>query len=251
MGRALRLAARAERAYPGVMKVLAAAAAFSVCSSLVSHAFAQDEDPEAAVAHRAPPARRGFQMALRSGVSLPFGKVDGDADLKMSDLVAPQVPLIIDIGGKPIKQLFLGAYVGVGAGAVAGETDDWCDRENLDCIALSLQAGVQVQYHILPHEDLNPWIGYGLGLESVIIGITHGDEDGSLSFGGFQFARFMGGVDFRINRTLGIGPFVDFALGQYGGYRYDAPVITDDEGDYDDKKLHEWLTIGARFVFFP
>ena len=126
--------------------------------------------------------------------------------------------------------------------------DHFCD---LDCIALALHVGVEVQYHILPHEDLNPWVGYGIGFESLSVGVAQGDEDGNISYGGFQFARFMGGVDFRINRTIGIGPFVDFALGTYSHYRVDAPVFADDEGDFDSKKVHEWLTLGARFVFFP
>lgn len=190
-------------------------------------------------------------MALRTGFSLPFGKVDGDSDAKMSDTVSGQVPLFIELGGKPIKQLFLGAYLGLGIGGVTGDLEDDCDQYDVDCLAFSAHLGAEVQYHILPHEDLNPWVGYGIGFESLSIAVTQGDEDGNLSFGGFQFARFMGGVDFRINRTLGIGPFVDFSLGQYSSYRVDAPAFPDDEIDFDDKALHEWLTIGARFVFFP
>jgi hypothetical protein len=123
--------------------------------------------------------------------------------------------------------------------------------EKLDCLALSFRIGVQVQYHILPHEDLNPWVGYGIGLESLGIAVAKGDEDGSVTYNGFEFARFMAGVDFRISRTVGLGPFADFSIGQYSRYRVDAPVLDDDEGSIDEKKLHEWLTIGARFVLFP
>jgi hypothetical protein len=233
------------------MKLLLGVGAFSVVSALAALASAQDLDPEAAVAHRAPPAHRGFQMAVRSGYSLPFGRVQGGPGGKMSDLVTGQVPLFIELGGKPIKPVFIGGYLGFAAGAVAGDMDDRCDTDDLDCAALSFRLGIEAQYHILPHEDLNPWVGYGIGVESLVIGIAKGDEDGSITHTGFEFARFMAGVDYRINRTIGLGPFADFTMSQYSRYRVDAPVIEDTEGSHDDKALHYWLTLGARVVFFP
>ncbi len=236
------------------MKSLLAVAAFVAASSPLGVALAQDlaDDPGAAVAHRAPPAHRVFLMALRTGFAMPFGKVQGgDAEQKMSDFVSGQVPLFIEIGGKPIKQLFIGGYLGFGVGGAAGDTKDACDDFDVDCYGVSTRFGVEAQYHILPAEDLNPWVGYGLGFEGVGLAVQDGDEDGNISFGGFEFARLSAGVDFRISRVFGLGPFVDFSLGSYGSYQVDAPRFTDSDGDIKKTAIHEWLTLGARFVFFP
>jgi len=230
---------------------------FSACLGSTALCEAQEDDPEAAVAHKPPPAHRGFQMALRTGFSLPFGKVNSetpgttDDGTKMSDFVTGQVPLFIELGGKPIKQLFIGGYMGVAFGGAAGDSSDACDFVNADCIGISTRIGVEVQYHILPDQDLNPWVGYGLGLESASLAVTKGDQDGNISYAGFEFVRLSAGLDFRVSRIFGVGPYADFSLGQYYSYRVDAPEFEDRDGDLDEKALHEWLTVGARFVFFP
>jgi hypothetical protein len=232
------------------MKRFLGVSVFLACLGVGSLAAAQEEDPEAAVAHRPPPAHRGFQMALRTGFALPFGKASDDA--KMSDFVTGQVPLFVEIGGKPIKQLFIGGYVGVAFGGVAGDMEDACDTLDVDCdVAVTTRLGVEVQYHILPDQDLNPWVGYGLGLEGTSIAVTDGDQDGTITNAGFEFARLSAGIDFRINRVFGVGPFADFSFGKYYSYQIDAPRFPDEDGDIEDRAFHEWLTVGARFVFFP
>lgn len=188
-------------------------------------------------------------MAIRTGWAQPFGSVLDDFD--MSDFTTGQVPLFVEIGGKPIRELFVGGYLGLGFGAAAGQLSDTCDQANLDCMSVSTRIGVEVQWHILPHADFNPWVGYGIGLESSSMYVAQGDEDGNYSMAGFELARLSAGVDYRISRVFGIGPFVDFSLGKYYSYRIDAPAFPDTEGDIDDTAFHEWLTIGARFVFFP
>lgn len=198
----------------------------------------------------APKAARGFQMALRTGVSIPFGKASGDDDDSMSDLFSAQVPLIIDVGGKLGEYVFLGGYLGLGVGGVAGQTSDLCDAANAKCLSTTVRIGVQAQVHFAPAEKVNPWLGYGIGWEASSVAIRNDGVDSSVSTSGPEFAHFMGGVDFRLSRTVGIGPFVDMSLGQYSRIR----IETDEfgaSGDVDKKALHGWLTLGARLVFFP
>jgi hypothetical protein len=234
------------------MKRLLELSVVSACLGVASLAAAQEEDPEAAVAHRPPPAHRGFQMALRTGYALPFGKATGSSGGKMSDFVGGQVPLFIELGGKPIKHLFIGGYLGAAFGGVTGDAEDACESYEVDCdLAITTRLGVEVQYHILPDQDLNPWVGYGVGLESTSIAVTDGDENGNISNAGFEFARLSAGVDYRISRVFGVGPFADFSFGKYYSYQVDAPKFPDADGDIEDTAFHEWLTVGARFVFFP
>jgi hypothetical protein len=189
-------------------------------------------------AEQPPPAQTGFQLALRTGYSLPLGKAENDLD--MSDLASGQVPIFIEIGGKPIPYLFLGGYMGFGFGGPAGFLKDACGGR---CSAASFRIGVEGQAHILPGALANPWVGYGIGLESVAVGTS---SDDSIGFAGVEFARFSAGVDFRLTKVFGLGPFVDLSMGNYSSIS--AGDLT---ADIPKTSMHEWLTFGARFVFFP
>src|SRR5450755_2673862 len=158
-----------------------------------------------------PRARVGFQMDVRTGVSVPLGNAQQGG--KMSDLASNQVPILMDIGGKVIPELFLGGYFGLGFGGAAGQTKAFCDVNGFTCVAVSVQLGIEAQYQILPAGRVDPWIGYGLGFES--LAVSQGNGNGSLGYSGFEFARIMAGVDFRVNRVFGVGPFFDLSMGQY------------------------------------
>jgi hypothetical protein len=192
-----------------------------------------------------PPPRVGFQMDIRTGYSLPLGKLaNGTPDL--SDSISGQVPFIVDIGGKIIPELFIGGYFGMGFGGAAGAGKTQCEASGSSCSTLGLSFGVEAQYHILPGGMANPWIGYGLGYESLTMTQSAGGTSVSATLSGFQFARLMGGVDFRINRVFGVGPFVDLSMGKYSSISNDNT-----SADIPETAMHEWLTLGARFVFFP
>jgi len=199
----------------------------------------------AASAQQAPRARTGFQMDIRTGYAIPLG--DAFKDGKLSDITSGQVPIIVDIGGKAIPQLFLGGYLGLGFGGAGGKASDQCEALNATCASVSFNLGVEAQYHILPQNSVNPWIGYGLGFQSLAMGRKVNGDTVTGSFSGFEFARLMGGVDFRLNRVFGVGPFVDLSMAKYGSYKDDD----DNSHDIPETALHEWLTLGVRFVFFP
>jgi hypothetical protein len=217
-------------------------------SSLVSFAGV-------AVAQEVPPARTGFQMDVRTGLSIPMGTtgvtgVDANTNapvtLGMSDVSSTQVPFIVDIGAKVIPQLFLGGYFGLAFGGEAGRAKTACEANGGACISVGVHLGIEAQYHILPDASANPWLGYGIGFESLAVSGGSNNNNDTVSFGGVQFARLMGGLDFRLNRTFGVGPFVDLSFGRYSTFKAGS-VST----DISPTATHEWLTLGARFVFFP
>ena len=187
-------------------------------------------------------------MDIRTGYSLPMGKVQSGptggvgVGSNMSDWFGGQVPFIVDIGGKVIPELFIGGYFGLGIGGAGGQLKDNCPN----CNSVGLHFGAEVQYHILPAGFVNPWIGYGIGIESGAVG----DGSKSVAWGGFQFARLMGGADFRLNRVFGVGPFVDLAMGSYSTENIDTGTVSS-KTDIAESAVHSWLTFGVRFVFFP
>lgn len=208
----------------------------------------------------APPANRGFQLALRTGASVPFGKATNDLDL--SDYSSVQVPFLVDIGGKPLPELFLGGYVGFGFGGPAGNTADFCEAVDAGCAGFGWRVGAEVQYHFIPGGKVNPWVGYGIGYEAVSLGIARDtwDEDDELdeadvvvsALAGYEFAHLMGGADFRLNKVVGLGPFVDVSFGRYTNVGFaGGDTARSDDIDDSDEATHGWVTFGIRVVFFP
>ena len=59
----------------------------------------------------------------------------------MSDVTTGQVPVIVELGGKVVRNLFLGGYLGIAGGMAAGSLDDRCDDADYDCYALGIRAG--------------------------------------------------------------------------------------------------------------
>jgi hypothetical protein len=199
-----------------------------------------------------PAEHTGFQLALRTGLAIPFGEAE-KGGASMSDITSVHVPLIVDIGGKPIPELFLGGYFGFGFGGAAGKLGDFCSASGASCLSVGLRLGVEVQYHILPSAGVDPWIGYGIGYESVALSMSQNGESASSSLGGLEFAHFMGGVDVRMTRVFGIGPFVDVALGKYSSISRDGSDRDSMTVDIDSSRrtTHGWVILGARMVFFP
>src|SRR4051812_29604204 len=86
-----------------------------------SPAFADEEEEQKTAPAEGPagvpPARTGFQIALRTGIGVPLGSSVQDEN--MSDVFGVQFPIIADIGAKVIPEVFIGAYVGFGIGGAA------------------------------------------------------------------------------------------------------------------------------------
>ena len=198
----------------------------------------------------APPAHAGFQIAARTGVAIPFGNVAGGGDSAMSDYFSPQVPITVDIGGKPIPELFIGAYIGLGFGGAAGKFAEACSRANASCVAAGFRIGVEAAYHLAPDSKMDPWFGYGIGFAGEGVSGSANGRTTSLSLAGPEYGHFMGGLDFRIDKTFGIGPMIDFGIGKYTRAKSETIGLST-EGDVKDTALHEWLTLGVRVVILP
>ena len=185
-----------------------------------------------------PRSRVGFQMAVRTGYSIPMGNAANG--VKMSDAFGGQVPVIVDIGGKVHPNIFVGGYLGLGFGGCGDAF------QGQSCLSDSLTIGAEIMFSILPHSRFNPWVGYGIGLAASAVAANNQ----TASLGGVDFGHFMGGLDFRLTRGFGIGPFVDFGVGQYSSVSETANGATVDDS-VAGKTIHEWLLLGAKFTIFP
>jgi hypothetical protein len=198
----------------------------------------------------APPANTGFQMALRMGYAIPLGSATGAKGDDLSKSFGGQVPFLAELGGKITPNILIGGYLGLAFGGYGSAADAVCKPSNASCLTASFRIGAQIQYHILPAEKLNPWIGYGIGIESSAVAVKSPTIEASVAALGIDFAHFTAGFDYRLNKQVGIGPVVDLSVGQYSKV---VQKVNGQElsGDIKDKALHQWLTFGVRLVLFP
>lgn len=187
----------------------------------------RDGDPE--------PTSTGIELGLRSGFALPFGKGVN------SDVTPGQVPFQLDVGYRITPSIAVGALVQYGV--VLLKSSRGCDASGVSCSAHDIVFGGQIHYHGAPEKTLDPWVGLGLGYEIFTESVSAGNQDLSLSFKGFQFAKMQLGADYRVNESFAVGPFIDFSIGMYT-----SASIGDTSGDINDPKPHEWLTFGLRGV---
>ena len=113
-------------------------------------------------------------------------------------------------------------------------------------VALVLAAGVAAWAVHKPFIGWRRRLARGIGLAW----LSAGDDGQDMSLRGFDFAHFLVGLDVRLSRSFGIGPFVDFSVGSYSHREIDTPSGRIDE-DIRGRAFHHWLLVGPRFVLLP
>ncbi|HWZ92632.1 MAG TPA: outer membrane beta-barrel protein [Polyangiaceae bacterium] len=187
-----------------------------------------------------------FKLGLRLGYAVPSGKVTGDTTVggvtvsgeKLSDSISGQVPIWLDAGYMVTPNILVGLYGQYGFASVKN-----CDA-GASCSAHDIRFGVQGQYHIMPDESVDPWLGVGFGYESLGVSESEGalSIDGSIT--GWEFLNLQGGVDFQVANAFTVGPFLSFSLDQFSSVKSGG-----NSADINNTALHEWITFGAKGTF--
>jgi hypothetical protein len=195
----------------------------------------------------------GFEIGGRLGYGVPLGEGDEGSDL--DTLVAGTIPVWFDIGGRVTPELMIGGYLQL-APAIVSDDVSGCDTNGVDCSLVDIRIGAQLQYHLSPRSETDPWIGAGIGYEWLIFSASVDELDTSLTstVHGFEFGMLQGGVDFKLGDSAALGPFFSFSIGQYDRANVScdgAGCDADDEGstEFEDKALHQWLVFGLRGTF--
>lgn len=198
-------------------------------------------------------------MAFRLGFQAPLGDATGEQNDALSRRYAWQVPLVLDIGARFARSFFVGAYLGAGIGATGDDAgvdaacvdDDENGNNDIVCSASTARLGLEVLYSFQPDQALNPWIGYGIGFEvaSASINDRYKALEETVTSTGVTFADITVGLDLR--KKIGVGPFLDFALGQFNTTTTDLGSRGKYKYSIENKALHAWLMFGLRMVINP
>ena len=178
-----------------------------------------------------------LKLGLRLGYGLPSGKLSSDGG-KMSDAFSGQVPIWLDAGYMVTPNVLVGLYGQYGFVSVKN-----CDS-GASCSAHDLRIGVQGQYHFTPDQSIDPWLGLGVGYESLGFSESAGGLSVDGSAKGWEFLNLQGGVDFQVIPALTVGPFLSFSLDQFS-----STTLAGTSADISSKALHEWIVFGAKGTF--
>jgi len=202
----------------------------------------------AAIAVAAPFAARaagpGPEIGMRTGFTLPFGKVADSATASLSDAFHEFVPLGLELGWRFTPNLYAGATVTYAVGLPKD-----CPSGSR-CSGHDVILDLDLRFHALPDERIDPWFGIGAGYEWLGLSETQGGTTADASADGFEFVHAQVGADYVASGNVRLGPFVEFALGQYTGVSISSGGLTLSR-DIPDKTLHEFLTFGLRVSFLP
>jgi hypothetical protein len=216
--------------------------------------------PERAEPALGSPPRTGFQMALETGLALPFGSATDEPSDSLARRYSYQVPINIELGGKFNESFYLGTYLGLGIGAEGDDPtiENYCDDDDQDgendisCSAVNLYIGIEARYAFAPGGNWNPWLSYGIGYEGTNQSINDhesGYSESTLS-SGITYARLSGGVDYR-KHSPGIGPALHLAVGRFETVRTDVSGDLAYRGAIENPAFHVWATLGLRLVIRP
>jgi len=177
--------------------------------------------------------RTGLEVGFRTGIAFPTGSVMSGTSL--STFVSIEFPFWLSLGYRFTENVYVGIY-----GQYGFLTTSSCGQGE-SCSAYDVRGGIDLQYHLRPRGDLDPWIGYGAGYEQLGLGASSSEGSGSVHFDGFELANVQAGMDWRVTRALTLGPFGTFSVGEYSSASNgtSSPSVT-------QTTMHEWLTLGLR-----
>jgi hypothetical protein len=186
-----------------------------------------------------PPAT-GWELAFRTGVIFPAGELSPGAALSIG--VGVQFPIIIDVGYRLNRHLFLGV---VGQYAIGTVGSGSCPSGQ-SCLEMNGRIGPELQVHPLGRTGrVDPWFGLGFGYEWQIYSLSGSGASDTLTVSGFDFLNVDIGVDFPVGKVH-LGPYVGFTLGQY-----DHASDSGQSASIDSKALHYWFAVGIKLTLFP
>jgi hypothetical protein len=195
--------------------------------------------------------RPGFEAGLRLGAALPMGKAGRDpdgADRKLGDLTSWRAPVWVDLAYRVSPTASYGVYGQIGFGGTGDGCVGSCEWEDL-------HIGAQGQWRFSPNSNIDPWLGVGVGWESM--------SYRSLSLDTFtQTTELLGGpelllqvgLELGVNDVLKLGPYLSAGVGSYLHDSYkcqpdgpDCPAGSSVAGS----GVHTWLGFGLSGRYSP
>lgn len=193
---------------------------------------------------------RGFEVALRAGYAKSSGKLADEPDAEMSRVLPTSFPVSLEIGGRPVPQLFLGGLFRYSFDKLGAGWDKVCGDGGpvQSCSAYGFGLGGMIGVHFLPRSDIDPWAMASLSFSADQVNGDASGEKLRIAFRGIE-TRWAVGADKRMTKQIRLGVFVEVARVHY----YDAVGKLGDLriGRGFDETTHTWVSFGPKVSFMP
>ncbi len=197
-----------------------------------------------------------LEFGARLAFGVPFGSASGGNGYVLVHLFSFSIVHIwLETGVRLASHWYVGGYFSYGIDSLSSDTFSGCNNPGIGCSSYDMRLGINAQYHVLPDGRFDPWFGLGSGYEWASISVsadaahsgTGAPTNASEGESGFEFINLQGGLDFRLlEGTLGIGPFVSFAISQYTQQSIASDLNGGTTGSsITNQALHEWFFVGA------
>jgi hypothetical protein len=196
-----------------------------LCVCLVASGAARAQD-------LTPPSNT-FELSLGAGYGQGFGPVAADVPT-LQGFGKAGGTLVLNAGWRIDPRWEAGIYGEFGyfsSGVLAGSDH-----------ALTAAAGLQGQFHLLPAEQWDPWVGVGFGWRGYW-GRLNGND---YVLQGLDLARLQVGVDYRLTRQFSVGPVAGITLTEFLSHK---PIGANGYSDTHDRKVDTFVFagLGGRF----
>lgn len=163
---------------------------------LAAPAFAQSEVQAPASTSSPSVPDRAFEIGLGFGYAQGVGDI-ASGQPGLNDYAHGGGELSLHAGYRATPNLLIGAY-GSGSKYTLGNltpnnSDVW-----------SATAGLEANWHFLPGESLDPWVGLGAGWRGHWVSKPQGTD----SRHGIDFARVTVGVDYKVTPEFYVSPYI-------------------------------------------
>jgi hypothetical protein len=192
------------------------------------------------------PADQGLVFSGRVGFGVPHGDFAGagfaNPVLALGDTVDFKIPIWLELGYRFSPTIWGTLFLELAPASVRSSA---C-ATSFDCSASDVRLGIEVQVHLRPRQQLDPWLGVGFGAEFLNVKKTGPAPTLEQRYSGWEVPLLEGGLDVALAPRFSLGPYGSLSFGQYTGYRRtDAGVVTTSE-DIGDQAWHGWFQIGVK-----
>lgn len=209
------------------------------------------------------PSWSRLELGIRTGYGFPIGKATGAT--RLSELIAGQIPVGVNVGARIDGHLTFGLYYSYGFGFLGGYLRETCDQleegmssatADVSCYVRSHRGGIQLGYQFAPSGTLDPWLAVGIGHEYLDFTLSSVSEAGpatsTIDADGMEVLHVESGLDYRLGEHFRVGPVLGFGLAAYGTFTRSCHgacgVVGSSGGDVKNGANHAWLFLGLRGV---
>jgi hypothetical protein len=196
-----------------------------------------------------------FEMGARLGYAFAAGDYETGSSLTSASSAEPGVSgggaVTLDLGMRISRHFNIGGFFSYSLLATSCIPADV--GYHLSCDAHDIRGGLDAQVHVMPRGAVDPWFGFGLGHEWLTVSASasgpNGSGTASQTLEGWNFAHFMFGVDVRLGKGLGLGPYLELTSGSFASASVSGTNITSQSGDIGSQSSHQWVTLGVRGTY--